>query len=201
MSYQYSHQDHGHPPLPPDWRAQWVPEENQYIFINERTGQRSWHHPEVPHSGGTYGSGTRDIGGPPSQGGYGGPPPGGRGYGGGPPPGGRGYGGPPPGSGYGGPPPPGGRGYGGPPPPGYGSPSPAGRGYGSPPPPQGYGSPHPPQGYGTPPPQGYGSPAPAQQKNHNLAYGIGGGVLGAAVGAWAMHEHDKRQYPFLSSLI
>lgn len=167
MSYQYSHQDHGHPPLPPDWRAQWVPEENQYMFINERTGQRSWHHPEVPHSGGNYGSGTRDIGGPPGQGGYGGPPP------------------------------PGGRGYGGPPPPGYGSPSPAGRGYGSPPPPQGYGSPHPPQGYGAPPPQGYGSPAPApapaQQKNHNLAYGIGGGVLGAAVGAWAMHEHDKRE--------
>jgi hypothetical protein len=26
-----------------------------------------------------------------------------------------------------------------------------------------------------------------------LAYGIGGGVLGAAVGAWAMHEHDKRE--------
>jgi hypothetical protein len=30
-----------------------------------------------------------------------------------------------------------------------------------------------------------------------MAYGIGGGVLGAAVGAWAMHEHDKRKetYP------
>lgn len=217
MSYQqYSHQDHGHPPLPQGWTVQWIQDEQQYMFINERTGQRSWHHPEMPHSGGNYGGGggTRDIGGAPGPGGYNSPGP--SGYGGPPPPGGRGYGGPPPpgGRGYGGGPPQGGRGYGGPPPPGqgYGSPPPP-HGYGSPPPPHGYGSPAPPPGYGTPPPgqqgygtpppgqQGYGRPAPVQQKSHAAAYGIGGGVLGAAVGAWAMHEHDKRKLIYSESHI
>ncbi|RHZ47827.1 hypothetical protein CDV55_101710 [Aspergillus turcosus] len=53
-----SPQGHGGPPLPPGWTAQYVAEEQRYIFINQHTGERSWTHP-----------------GPPSN--YGGPAPGG----------------------------------------------------------------------------------------------------------------------------
>jgi len=162
MSYQYSHQDHGHPPLPPGWIAEWEPREQQYLFVDQRTGQKQWHHPEMPPQGG-YDDRSRGYGGPPPSG------PGGYGHG---PPGGR----PPPG-------------YGSPAPPGYGSPAP--QGYGGPPPP-GYGGP--PQGAYGGSQHGYGSPPPQEEKkNHNLAYGIGGGLLGAAAGAWAMHEYDERK--------
>ncbi|KAJ5166814.1 uncharacterized protein N7482_005595 [Penicillium canariense] len=67
---QGSPQGHGGAPLPPGWTAQYVAEEQRYIFINQRTGERSWTHPSPPSN---YG-GPAPRGYPPSSAGPGGAP-------------------------------------------------------------------------------------------------------------------------------
>jgi hypothetical protein len=81
-------QGHGGPPLPPGWVAEWVPQDQRYIFINQRTGEQTWNHPgQGPPSG--YGPGYNSrsppgySSGPPPPQGYEQRPP--QGYG---PPGG-----------------------------------------------------------------------------------------------------------------
>ncbi|KAJ6115243.1 hypothetical protein N7486_001021 [Penicillium sp. IBT 16267x] len=67
---QGSPQGHGGPPLPPGWTAQYVAEEQRYIFINQHTGERSWTHPGHTSN---YGS-PAPRGYPPSSAGPGGAP-------------------------------------------------------------------------------------------------------------------------------
>jgi hypothetical protein len=67
---QGSPQGHGGAPLPPGWTAQYVAEEQRYIFINQRTGERSLTHPSPPSN---YG-GPAPRGYPPSSAGPGGAP-------------------------------------------------------------------------------------------------------------------------------
>lgn len=44
-SSHHPQQGHGGPPLPPGWIAEWDPQDQRYIFVNQRTGERSWNHP------------------------------------------------------------------------------------------------------------------------------------------------------------
>ncbi|KAF1832841.1 hypothetical protein BDW02DRAFT_570646 [Decorospora gaudefroyi] len=68
QSYQsYAHYSAPHPPpVSPPWYAEWLPNERQFLFVNQQTGERTWIYP-----GPGYAQHQGNYGAPQPDGGYG----------------------------------------------------------------------------------------------------------------------------------